>query len=66
MNNNNNTITCPFCERNHSVLRKDGKLRQTIHCKCRSKKYKYHTVISWCAGIGYQILDDDMRLIDVM
>jgi len=61
-----NIIKCPFCGREHSILNKDGKLRTEIHCRCKSKKYKYHIVITWFSGIGYQIFTDDMQFIDIL
>ncbi len=64
--NNNNTINCPFCGRTHFILRKDGELRKTIFCRCKSKKYKYHNVINWVAGVGYQVMTEDLHFIDVV
>ena len=53
-----NKVQCPYCGREHSILRKDGELRERIHCRCKHPKYKYHREIYWLAGCGY-ICDDD-------
>lgn len=61
-----NKVICPFCGKIHSILNKDGEIREVIHCKCKSPKYKYHNSISWYSGIGYQALDENMNFVDVV
>lgn len=55
-------VTCPYCERKHSMVRKDGKLRQEIHCKCKDWT-KHRTLISWVCGAGYHVFDKNMNMI---
>lgn len=52
-------VICPNCNRKHSILRKDGKLREKIHCRCRDWS-KSHTEIFWLAGVGYHISEKNM------
>ena len=59
----NNIITCPNCGKKHSVIRKDGGLRETIYCKCKDDHH--HTKICWITGFGYHIFDDNGDLISV-
>ena len=60
---NMNTIKCPHCGREHSILRKNGELREKIYCRC--KVNGSHTLIRWIAGIGYCCLDNDLTPIFV-
>lgn len=59
-----NKIKCPYCGRKYSNLRKDGKLRTKIHCRCRDWT-KGHTLIWWVIGTGYHVIGKNMELISV-
>ncbi len=60
-----NYVVCPLCGKVHFIINKKGDLKNTIHCRCKSKKYKNHNIIFWLHGVGYQIITDNMKIIDV-
>ena len=60
-----NKVKCPNCGREHSVLRKDGELREEIHCRCRDWS-SGHTLIWWVSGMGYHVFDKNMDLIPAL
>ena len=58
-------VICPYCGRKHSMLNKDGSMRQKIHCRCKDWT-NHHTLIEWIAGMGYQVFDENMNMIKAM
>ena len=58
-------VICPSCDRKHSTLRKDGNLRENIHCRCRDWSGG-HTLIWWVTGIGYHVTGRNLDLIPVL
>lgn len=62
---NESMIICPYCGRNHSIIRKDGELRENIHCRCRDWS-GHHTLIEWVSGAGYHVFDENLNLIPVL
>ena len=59
-----NKVKCPYCGREHGILRKDGELRENIHCRCRDWS-GVHTLIWWVTGSGYHVTGNNMELIPV-
>lgn len=59
-----NKVICPYCGRVHSILRRDGKLRKEIYCRCRDWSGG-HTLIWWVTGVGYHVSGKNMELIQV-
>ena len=59
-----NKVKCPYCRREHGILRKDGELRENIHCRCRDWSGG-HTLILWVTGSGYHVTGKNMELIPV-
>lgn len=60
-----NKVICPYCGREHSILRKDGNKRHNIHCRCRDWSGG-HTLIWWLAIGEYVESGKNMELIPVM
>lgn len=60
-----NKVICPNCGRDHSILRKDGKIRYNIHCRCKDWSRR-HTLIWWLLAGEYVVSGKNMELIPVM
>lgn len=56
-----NVIICPICSKIHSTINKLDKLRNDIHCRCKTKYW--HTHIFWIHGTGYYYNNENFKMI---